>query len=63
MTKKRADKSTSPLEDVPKRTTIDPDDAPELTAEMLEHAEIREGSVILRPAKSHGPLPKTGKDF
>jgi hypothetical protein len=39
------------------------DDAPKFTQDMLDRAEIREGSNVLRPAKNQGPLPKTGKDF
>jgi hypothetical protein len=31
---------------------VDPDDAPELTDEMLDRAEIREGDRIIRPGRS-----------
>jgi hypothetical protein len=30
---------------------VDPDDAPELTDEMLDRAEIREGDRIIRPGR------------
>ena len=30
---------------------VDPDDAPELTDEMLDRAEIREGGRIIRPGR------------
>ena len=35
----------------------DPDDAPELTDEFFERAEIRDGDVIIRPARGR---PRTG---
>jgi hypothetical protein len=30
---------------------VDPDDAPELTDEMLDRAEISEGGIIIRPGR------------
>lgn len=41
-----------------KKQWVDPDDAPEWTAEMFEHAEIAIGGVVIRPAT--GTLTKTG---
>lgn len=38
---------------------IDPDDAPELTAEFFERAEIREGGKVIRPAR--GTLTRMGR--
>ena len=38
---------------------VDPDDAPELTAEFFARAEIREGGKIIRPAT--GTLTRAGR--
>ena len=38
---------------------VDPDDAPELTKEMFDRAEIREGGKIIRPAT--GTLTRMGR--
>lgn len=38
---------------------IDPDDAPELTAEIAARAEIREGGEVIRPAT--GTLTRMGR--
>ena len=38
---------------------VDPDDAPELTAEFFERAEIREGGKVIRPAT--GTLTRMGR--
>ena len=35
---------------------IDPDDAPELTAEMLDHAEIFDGNRFVRRGRDRPPL-------
>lgn len=35
-------------------TWVDPDDAPELTEEWFERAEIREGDRLIRPARPLG---------
>jgi uncharacterized protein (DUF4415 family) len=45
-------KDTSP-------TWHDPDDAPELTDDFFERAEVREGDKVLRPA--HGTLTRRGR--
>jgi hypothetical protein len=36
---------------------VDPDDAPELTDEMLDRAEIREGDRIIRPGRPPLDIP------
>ena len=36
----------------------DPDDAPELTQEMLDHGQLSVGGVVLRPGRPPGPYPK-----
>jgi len=36
----------------PKQKWIDPDDAPELTEEFFEHAEIWHGNKLIRPGKN-----------
>jgi hypothetical protein len=36
---------------VKRKPWVDPDDAPELTDEMLDRAEIREGDRIIRPGR------------
>lgn len=38
---------------------VDPDDAPEWSAEAFEHAEIRRGEQLVRPAT--GTLTKRGR--
>lgn len=38
---------------------IDPDDAPEITDEMLDRAEIRHGDVVIRPGRP--PLGERAK--
>jgi uncharacterized protein (DUF4415 family) len=38
---------------------VDPDDAPELTAEIAARAEIREGGKVIRPAT--GTLTRMGR--
>jgi uncharacterized protein (DUF4415 family) len=38
---------------------VDPDDAPELTKEMFDRAEIREGGKVIRPAT--GTLTRMGR--
>lgn len=48
------------MNDKPTKTPwIDPDDAPEWTAEALERAEIRDGDRLVRPAS--GTLTKRGR--
>jgi uncharacterized protein (DUF4415 family) len=42
-----------------KRVWHDPDDAPELTDDILERAEISIGGVVIRPA--NGTLTKPGR--
>lgn len=42
-----------------KRVWHDPDDAPELTDDILDRAEISIGDVVLRPA--NGTLTKPGR--
>jgi hypothetical protein len=38
---------------------VDPDDAPELTDEMLDRAEIREGDRIIRAQRPTAPRAQT----
>jgi uncharacterized protein (DUF4415 family) len=42
-----------------KTNWIDPDDAPELTDDFFERAEIKDGDVVVRPAQ--GTLTKRGR--
>ena len=37
---------------------IDPDDAPELTQEMLDQGQLSVGGVVLRAGRPPGPYPK-----
>ena len=37
---------------------IDPDDAPPLTREYFERAEIREGDTVVRPGRPRSTTPK-----
>jgi hypothetical protein len=41
--------------------SVDPDDAPILTAEIAARAEIREGDKVIRPAT--GTLTRMGRDL
>jgi uncharacterized protein (DUF4415 family) len=41
---------------------VDPDDAPELTEEWFERAEIREGDRIIRPARIGRPKSESPKE-
>ncbi len=39
-------------------TWVDPDDAPELTDDFFERAEIRENGVLIRPGRPKSDAPK-----
>ncbi len=41
-----------------KSTWVDPDDAPELTDEFFENAEVRENGVLIRPGRPRSTNPK-----